>query len=390
MPMKVPSRLVLFCLLLSLKPVMAQQNPESTAEQTLQDAKDAFASGRPDYLLAQRAIEQAEQTQDLRLRAEAYLLQARLDSAGRRYSRAIPNYVLSQELLKQANATDAAAALAEAKAQVSAAEQARAAALDSARQSTATLEAERSSARYKYLALLGICLAVLAAGALAYLAMMRKLSGDAASARASKDEFQEKLTKAEQRLGETAITDLQRLRRIFQSIDIRISTIRSAKQELKLIAAQNAASGYLLQSSFNQGGDHEVAMEAFIAKLTPKVKELLPLKPGTDLKATSMPLRLPVDQATAVGLIYLELLANAILHGGEQIQTSLSKEGSMVSLIVKDSGKQSLENLEKGAGLKLVSFLAEELNAQVDAPEPGSLRIRFESASQRGTMAPIA
>jgi signal transduction histidine kinase len=352
-----------FLLLLSPKPAFTQDAP-TQAETTLKDAEAAFKRGRPDYILARKAIEQAEQTNDIRLKSRAYLLQAKLDSTGRRYSRALPNYLKAHELRLVADQADASAALAAAQAEAKTAETARAAALTAQTRSEEELAAAQDAARWKYITVIGICLAILAAGVLAFLATVKKLRDDVSSANESQELSDEGFAKARKELTESSFTSLKQLRRIFQGLAVRTSSTSSGDAS-EMIAAHNAALGYLAQNSFDQGDTHEVAMEAFFSKLNPELSKL------------------PIDQAVPVAFIYTELVSNALKHGGDHVTTNMTKEGSSISLSIADNGTSDLGSVDREEGLKLVSYFADELKARVDYPKPGAVRLRLESSPQR-------
>jgi len=366
-------------LLLSPKPVFSQSG-NSEAETVLRDAEAAFERGRPDYILARRAIEQADQTNNLRLKSRAYTLQAKLDSAGRRYSRALPNYIKAHEFRLQADEADASAALAAAEEKAKTAEAARSSAIASQAQSAEELEAAKTAARWKYLTVIGICLAILAAGALGFLATVKKMRDDVKAAKEAKLVSDEGFAKARAELTASSFSSFKQLRRLFQSLTARFSTDTGATKTM--VVAQNTALGYLAQSSFDKGDTHEVAMEAFFSKFNPDLTKLLDPTSAKTLKDNVMPLRLPIDQAVPVALIYTELLSNAFKHGGSSVEASLTKEGSSISLSVSDSGSTDLESVTKSEGLKLVSYFSDAIKGRIDYPKPNTIRLRFASTPQ--------
>lgn len=356
----------------------AAQGETSSAETMLKDAEAAYARGRPDYILTRKALEQADLSKDLRFKARAYLLQAKLDSTGRRFSRALPNYLKANAFQTQADKADAAAALEAAQAKAKAAEGAEASALEAKAKSEEELESAIAAARWKYMTVMGICLAILAAGALGFLATVKKLRDDVAAARSAKAKSDEGFEEVKNQLTESSYASLKQLRRIFQNLSARVAGDSTAAA-VKMIEAQNAALGYLAQSSFDQGKTHEVAMEAFFAKYNPDLSAMLNVK-GAQLDGKSMPLRLPIEQAVPVALIYTELVSNAFKFCGGLVQTSLTKEGTNIAMQVKDNGPGGIESATKGEGLKLVSYFAEAIKGRIDYPDTNTVRLRFESA----------
>lgn len=361
---------------------------EAAAASKLTLVRESVMRGRPDYVLARQALREAEATDDLRLKAEANLVQARLDSTGRRYSKALPLFHRAGALTREADRIEAEAALAEANAEAAAAEEARLAA-DAARAETeATLESERSAAQLKYVTVIGICLAILAAGILAFLATVRNLRNKIKHARAGQEEADAAYTEARAQVTESSRSALKRLRRIMRTLAARLPT-GPAGSPVNQLAAQNAALHYLAQSSFEQGDRHEVAMEAFYDKFNAELTQLLNPAPGVQLVTDSMPLRLPLDQAVPVALIYTELIGNAFKHGGGKgrVTAQMTKEGDSVTLTVSDEGYGSIGSHPNGEGMRLVHYLAEEIGGKVDYPDSdgGAVRLRFRATGVRGT-----
>ncbi len=390
--------LVAVIVLLSPKPDVFAQGGEATAAteseamQTLRTAEVAFERGRPDYVLARRALEQAEATDDLLLQARANRLQARLDSAGRRYSRALPYYHQAAELELQAQRAAAAEAIAAAQQQAEAAEAARLQAESIRTEAESTLEEQREAASWKYMTVIGICLVVLALGILAFLATVRKMRGDTARAREGQQESDTAYAEARNQLSQSSRAAMKMLRRIFQTLAARMPAT-GATTPANQLHAQSEALGYLAQSSFEQGDKFEVAMEAFFEKYNPTLTQLLNPHPGLSLRTEAMPLRLPLDQAVPVALIYTELVDNAFRHGGSsgQVLVRMTKEGNSITMTVKDPSGSSFSAQPAGEGRKLVAYLAEEIGGKIDYPsgDTDEVRLRFKSIAQRGAAASI-
>ena len=361
---------------------------EAAAAQKLALVRQSVMRGRPDYALARQALREAEATDNLRLKADANLVQARLDSAGRRYSKALPLFHRATDLTREADRIEAAAALAAANAEAAAAEEARVAAEESRAATEATLESERSAAQLKYVTVIGICLAILAVGILAFLATVRSLRGKIRSARTAQEEADVAYAEARAQVTASSRSALKRLRRIMRTLAARLPT-GPAATPVNQLAAQNAALHYLAQSSFEQGDRHEVAMEAFYDKFNGELSQLLNPNPGVQLLTDSMPLRLPLDQAVPVALIYTELVGNAFKHGGGKgrVTAQMTKEGDSVTLTVRDEGYGSIGSHPHGEGMRLVHYLAEEIGGKVDYPDGdgGAVRLRFKATGVRGT-----
>ena len=381
---------------LSLKPKLSAQSDgagssaaESTA-QTLRTAEAAFERGRPDYILARQALEEAMRTDDTDLKYRANLLQARLDSAGRRYSRALPYYRRAEEFRRQTDQRLAAEQLEAANTRAATAERERTEAVSAQEAALAELEAERESANWQLLLLAGIALALIVAGILAFVATTKKLNTDVKKARAAQRTSESDLATAQEAVGASALTATKQLRRVYQSIAARIpeAGVTSAANK---IAAQNAALSFLKQSSFEKGGRTEVAMEAFFEKFNPELTRLINPRSGATLITDSMPLRLPIEQAVPLAFVYTELVGNALRHGEGTVKATMTKEGQGITLTVGDEGGADLGAVNRGEGLKLVSYFADELNARIDYPDMGgaTTRLRFDSIMKRGAAAAV-
>ncbi len=383
--------LFLFCVANLSSAAQAQTGPIT---QSLDRAEEAYLRGRPDYALTRQALRQAEATDDLRLQARANRLQGKLDSTRRVYSKAIEFFQKADRLERQADLADAATALAASQAESKAAEQARVAALGSQEQTTQTLEEERSAARVQYITVIGICAAVLALGILAFLATVKKLRGEIAKAEEAREASEVGFAEARTQLTASARAQLNQTRKLIQTHAARIATAGPTSPANQL-AAQDAALTFLAQSSFDTGDTHEVAMEAFYNKFDPDLKKLLNPNTAVTLTTNSMPLRLPLDQAVPVALIYTELIGNAFRHafpGGGQgkVDVSMTKEGNSVSLTVADNGIGGISSVPTQQGLRLVNYLVSDLGGKIDYPatsEGGSVRVRFTAVPQRGARA---
>ena len=396
-PMSAVRVFLLFAICVGLSPkhvLHAQQIDQANVDivNNLREAEAAFERGRPDYILARRALEQAMATDDLRLQARANLLQAQLDSAGRRYSRALPYFNRAKELTRQADQAEAAVAIEAARREASEAEAARIQAEEARSTIASTLEEERGAARIKYLAVIGVCLAILAAGLLGFLATVRKLRGDISTAESARTESDDAYTDARKQLGLSSRTALNRIRKVLQSVSARLQAGDTGGQVL----AQAETINYLSQASFEQNGRHEVAMEAFFTKANPALAATLQptASHALHLRTESMPVRLPIDQAVPIALIYAELVGNAYKHSttAGDVLARLTKEGTSVTLTVEDPRGMAYANGPIGEGRRLIAYLADELKAKVDYPSQDGepVRIRFTAAGVRGPAAGLA
>ncbi|MBA3841220.1 MAG: GAF domain-containing protein [Actinobacteria bacterium] len=88
---------------------------------------------------------------------------------------------------------------------------------------------------------------------------------------------------------------------------------------------------------------------------------------GKDVSSELQPVSLPGVRATALALIFSELLQNALEHGGDRIRVELSRDGEEVVLAIIDNGSGITEDAAAGTGLSIVRALVrDELRGTLD------------------------
>jgi two-component sensor histidine kinase len=98
---------------------------------------------------------------------------------------------------------------------------------------------------------------------------------------------------------------------------------------------------------------------------------------GKHVEAAFEPVALAGARATALALVFSELLQNALEHGGEDVSIELSRRNGDVVLTIADSGPGARDGAA-GTGLSIVRALVrDELNG------------RFELRSGVGTRAEV-
>ena len=79
-------------------------------------------------------------------------------------------------------------------------------------------------------------------------------------------------------------------------------------------------------------------------------------------------------RATALALVFSELLQNALEHGGEAVQIELSQRNGEVVLAIADDGA-GIESDASGTGLSIVRALVrDELQGRLDLLNEGGTR----------------
>src|SRR2546429_1473065 len=87
---------------------------------------------------------------------------------------------------------------------------------------------------------------------------------------------------------------------------------------------------------------------------------------GKDVRAELEPVSLAGNRATALALVFSELLQNALEHGGEKVRIELAQRNGEVVLAIADDGK-GIEEAEEGTGLSIVQALVrDELQGRLD------------------------
>jgi two-component sensor histidine kinase len=78
-------------------------------------------------------------------------------------------------------------------------------------------------------------------------------------------------------------------------------------------------------------------------------------------------------RATALALVFSELLQNALEHGGDEVRVELGRENGRIRLVVADNG--SWEASDEGTGLSIVRALVrDELQGELSLTSDGGLR----------------
>jgi two-component system, sensor histidine kinase PdtaS len=100
---------------------------------------------------------------------------------------------------------------------------------------------------------------------------------------------------------------------------------------------------------------------------------------GKHVESRLEPVSLHGEQATALALVFSELLQNALEHGGESVTVELARRNGEVRLSVADDGEWT-GAAEEGTGLSIVRALVhDELGGTLSLAEDGGLRaeVRF-------------
>ncbi len=96
---------------------------------------------------------------------------------------------------------------------------------------------------------------------------------------------------------------------------------------------------------------------------------------GKDVSAHLEAVSLPGSRATALALVFAELLQNALEHGGDRIRVELTRRNGDVVLAIEDDGSGLPDEVAGGTGLSIVRALVrDELRGTLDLRAAGGTR----------------
>src|SRR4051795_4593036 len=99
---------------------------------------------------------------------------------------------------------------------------------------------------------------------------------------------------------------------------------------------------------------------------------------GKDVTSQLEPVALPGARATALALVFAELLQNALEHGGDRVRVELARRNGEVVLAIADDGEGVPDEIATGTGLSIVRALVRD-----------ELRGTLELQSGTGTRAEV-
>jgi two-component sensor histidine kinase len=98
------------------------------------------------------------------------------------------------------------------------------------------------------------------------------------------------------------------------------------------------------------------------------------LAAGKEVRAELEPVSIAGNRATALALVFSELLQNALEHGGEAVHIELAQRDGEVVLAIADDGT-GIDNEAEGTGLSIVRALVrDELQGRLDLRNDGGTR----------------
>jgi two-component sensor histidine kinase/putative methionine-R-sulfoxide reductase with GAF domain len=121
-----------------------------------------------------------------------------------------------------------------------------------------------------------------------------------------------------------------------------------------------------------QRSDEEVELDELLDRLRSMLVQGLGAQKRVE--AALEPVSLAGNRATALALVFSELLQNALEHGGEWVRVELAQRNGQVVLAIADDGA-GITDEESGTGLSIVRALVrDELRGTLDLRSDGGLR----------------
>jgi two-component sensor histidine kinase len=114
-----------------------------------------------------------------------------------------------------------------------------------------------------------------------------------------------------------------------------------------------------------------------LAELLDRLRSMLVqgLVAGKRVTAELEPVELAGQRATALALVFSELLSNALEHGGTSVSITLRRDGSDAVLAIADDGV-GMRGASDGTGLSIVRALVrDELGGSLDLSSEAGLRV---------------
>jgi two-component sensor histidine kinase len=118
-----------------------------------------------------------------------------------------------------------------------------------------------------------------------------------------------------------------------------------------------------------------------LAELVDRLRAMLVqgLVAGKKVSAELTPVDLAGQRATALALVFSELLSNALEHGGDHVSITLTRVGGNAVLVVSDDGT-GIAGAGDGTGMSIVRALVrDELGGTLELADRGGLHaeVRF-------------
>jgi two-component sensor histidine kinase len=96
---------------------------------------------------------------------------------------------------------------------------------------------------------------------------------------------------------------------------------------------------------------------------------------GKEVSAELLPVSISGSRATALALVFSELLQNALEHGGQTVRVELARRDGDVVLAIADDGSGVDGDPVSGTGLSIVRALVrDELGGTLSLESNGGLR----------------
>ena len=159
------------------------------------------------------------------------------------------------------------------------------------------------------------------------------------------------------------VASLLRLQARLDDVDPRKALEDSVNRVLAIAAVHEV---------LTQRRDEEVDLEELLDRLRSMLMQGLGAEKTVEAKLE--PISLAGDRATALALVFSELLQNALEHGGTSVRVELAQRDGQVVLAIADDGA-GITDEDSGTGLSIVRALVhDELHGALELENDGGLR----------------
>ena len=160
------------------------------------------------------------------------------------------------------------------------------------------------------------------------------------------------------------VASLLRLQARSEAVDPRKALEDSVNRILAIAAVHEV---------LTQRGDEEVELDELFDRLRSMIVQGLGAQKRVEADLAHV--SLAGGRATALALVFSELLQNALEHGGEVVRVKLAQQDGSVMLAIADDGRGIPDSSTGGTGLSIVRALVrDELRGTLDLKSNGGLR----------------
>jgi two-component system, sensor histidine kinase PdtaS len=168
---------------------------------------------------------------------------------------------------------------------------------------------------------------------------------------------------------------------------ISIINLSGSSPEIERITGRIYTVSTIQEAIFSGDIYAQVTLDRYLRDIAGYIRGKLGRPPASKLELDiPLELSLPSESAVPLGIIFYELLRNAMIHGdreGKTISASMEKEGELLYLQIRDQGEGFSPSPEKEkTGLLLVRIMAQEIGGTIQfrsGEEGTKVEFKFKS-----------